>query len=101
MEWEIFSIERLGSIIIETKHTCLLCKLVLYVCTCIHNRSHIIVYYNKGMTFTIEPMIVEGDNEIAIWEDDWTIVTLDNSRCSQFEHTVLITPEGCEVLTVV
>lgn len=54
-----------------------------------------------GMTFTIEPMIMEGSATIGIWEDDWTISTQDFSRCSQFEHTVLITKDGCEILTVV
>jgi methionyl aminopeptidase len=53
-----------------------------------------------GMTFTIEPMITEGSPDIGIWsEDDWTVATLDYSRASQFEHTVLITKDGCEILT--
>ena len=52
-----------------------------------------------GMTFTIEPMINLGDWRVEILDDDWTAVTLDRSLSAQFEHTVLVTPTGCEVLT--
>ncbi|XP_003747588.1 methionine aminopeptidase 1D, mitochondrial [Galendromus occidentalis] len=52
-----------------------------------------------GMTFTIEPVISEGEDEIAVLEDGWTAVTLDKSRTAQFEHTVLITDDGAEILT--
>ncbi|XP_013772072.1 methionine aminopeptidase 1D, mitochondrial-like [Limulus polyphemus] len=53
----------------------------------------------EGMTFTIEPVISEGEPKIVILEDGWTAVTLDNSRCAQFEHTILVTKTGVEVLT--
>lgn len=53
-----------------------------------------------GMTFTIEPVLSQGTHEIEILEDNWTAVTIDNSRTAQVEHTVLITDNGCEVLTV-
>jgi methionyl aminopeptidase len=53
----------------------------------------------SGMTFTIEPMINLGDWRIEILEDDWTAVTADRSLSAQFEHTVLVVPGGCEVLT--
>lgn len=53
-----------------------------------------------GMVFTIEPVICQGSNEIAILEDGWTIVTNDDSRGAQFEHTILITEDGYEILTV-
>ena len=53
-----------------------------------------------GMTFTIEPMINAGRAAISEMPDGWTIVTRDRSLSAQFEHTVLVTPEGFEVLTV-
>jgi methionyl aminopeptidase len=53
-----------------------------------------------GMTFTIEPMINIGAWEVRILDDDWTAVTEDGSLSAQFEHTLLVTPTGCEVLTV-
>ena len=54
-----------------------------------------------GMTFTIEPMITEGSWELGrIWADGWTAPTRDLSRSAQFEHTILVTPTGAEVLTL-
>jgi methionyl aminopeptidase len=52
-----------------------------------------------GMTFTIEPMINAGKPGIRELADGWTIVTKDHSLSAQWEHTVLVTPEGFEVLT--
>ena len=52
-----------------------------------------------GMTFTIEPMISLGDYRDKTWPDDWTSVTVDGSRTAQFEHTLLVTETGCQVLT--
>jgi methionyl aminopeptidase len=53
-----------------------------------------------GTTFTIEPMITEGSYELGrIWADGWTAPTRDGSRCAQFEHTLLVTGSGAEVLT--
>jgi methionyl aminopeptidase len=53
-----------------------------------------------GTTFTIEPMINVGGWQVgAIWPDGWTAPTLDGSRSAQFEHTLLATPTGVEVLT--
>ncbi|CAH3126582.1 unnamed protein product [Pocillopora meandrina] len=52
-----------------------------------------------GMTFTIEPVLCEGSPKIAILGDGWTVVTKDGKRTAQFEHTVLITDSGVEVLT--
>jgi len=54
-----------------------------------------------GMTFTIEPMISIGDWHHEMWDDGWTAVTADRSRTAQFEHTLLVTETGAEVLTVV
>jgi len=52
-----------------------------------------------GMAFTIEPMINLGAAEVRILDDGWTVVTMDGSLSAQFEHTVLVTRDGCEVLT--
>ena len=54
-----------------------------------------------GMTFTVEPMLTLGSPECApLWDDKWTAVTRDGRRTAQFEHTVLVTEEGVELLTV-
>ena len=52
-----------------------------------------------GMTFTIEPCVNLGGAAVRILPDDWTVVTADGSLSAQFEHTILVTPDGCEVLT--
>lgn len=52
-----------------------------------------------GVTFTIEPVLCEGSPNLEILEDGWTVVTEDGKRTAQFEHTVLITDSGVEVLT--
>lgn len=52
-----------------------------------------------GMLFTIEPMINSGDWRIEVLDDEWTAVTKDGSLSAQFEHTLVVTKEGCEVLT--
>ena len=52
-----------------------------------------------GMTFTIEPMITIGDYRHDLWSDGWTAVTRDHSRTAQFEHTLLVTGGGVDVLT--
>jgi methionyl aminopeptidase len=53
-----------------------------------------------GMTFTIEPMLNLGTVEWDMWDDDWTVVTKDRKRSAQFEHTLLITDTGAEILTL-
>jgi methionyl aminopeptidase len=52
-----------------------------------------------GMTFTIEPMLTLGTVEYDIWPDGWTVVTQDRRRTAQFEHTLLVTDSGAEILT--
>lgn len=54
----------------------------------------------KNVTFTVEPIFSLGSGELELWEDKWTTATIDGSRTSQFEHTVLITENGCEILTL-
>ena len=58
------------------------------------------VMMEPGMTFTIEPMLTLGTIEYEIWPDGWTAVTLDGRRTAQFEHTVLVTADGYEILTL-
>ena len=53
-----------------------------------------------GMIFTIEPMINAGRHEVKILSDGWTAVTKDRSLSAQFEHTVGVTSEGCEIFTL-
>jgi methionyl aminopeptidase len=72
-----------------------------------HGDIQILHYYDAranvimrpGMTFTIEPMITLGSVNYKIWDDDWTAVTADGKRTAQFEHTLLVTEDGYEVLT--
>lgn len=66
------------------------------------------VKIREGMTFTIEPMINAGKAEVRVLEktstgekDGWTVVTKDKSLSAQFEHTILVTPDGYEILTLV
>jgi methionyl aminopeptidase len=53
-----------------------------------------------GMTFTIEPMLNLGTHSWVMWDDDWTVVTADGRRSAQFEHTLLVTADGAEILTL-
>ncbi|WP_343128759.1 type I methionyl aminopeptidase [Buchnera aphidicola (Kurisakia onigurumii)] len=74
-----------------------------------HEEPYILHYdsqYNKniqmkeGMIFTIEPMINIGKPFIKILNDGWTVKTIDHSLSAQYEHTVLVTKNGCEILTI-
>jgi methionyl aminopeptidase len=53
-----------------------------------------------GMTFTIEPMLTLGTIDYEMWQDRWTAVTKDRRRTAQFEHTLVVTNDGAEVLTL-
>jgi len=54
----------------------------------------------EGMTFTIEPMVNIGKREIKVLPDEWTVITRDRSLSAQWEHTILVTKDGYEVLTL-
>jgi methionyl aminopeptidase len=54
----------------------------------------------EGMAFTIEPMLVEGSADVGLWDDGWAVVTTDGGRAAQFEHTMLVTAHGVDVLTL-
>ncbi|MDH6537427.1 type I methionyl aminopeptidase [Aurantimicrobium minutum] len=53
-----------------------------------------------GMVFTIEPMLTLGTHEWDIWADDWTVTTKDKSWTAQFEHTLVVTEKGADILTL-
>ncbi|MBG6215341.1 MAG: type I methionyl aminopeptidase [Cryobacterium sp.] len=53
-----------------------------------------------GMVFTIEPMLTLGTSDWDIWSDDWTVLTRDRSMTAQFEHTLVVTERGAEILTL-
>lgn len=57
------------------------------------------VTLQPGMTFTIEPMVNVGRKEVKLLADDWTVVTRDRSLSAQWEHTILVTEDGHEILT--
>ncbi|ADP66626.1 methionine aminopeptidase [Buchnera aphidicola str. TLW03 (Acyrthosiphon pisum)] len=72
-----------------------------------HEEPHVLHYKNKknniilkkGMIFTIEPMINSGNPEVKCMKDGWTVKTKDRSLSAQYEHTVLVTEYGCDILT--
>jgi len=53
-----------------------------------------------GMTITIEPMVNAGRRHVKLLPDGWTVVTKDHSLSAQWEHTLLVTDDGCEILTL-
>ena len=63
-----------------------------------YDRSHS-TPLETGMTFTIEPMLTLGSPSLYLWDDQWTAVTADQRRSAQFEHTLLCTDSGAEILT--
>ncbi|WP_249403406.1 M24 family metallopeptidase, partial [Sphingomonas sp. CFBP 8765] len=58
------------------------------------------VRLREGMVFTIEPMVNQGTRKVSTQEDGWTVVTNDQKLSAQFEHTVAVTKDGVEVLTL-
>lgn len=64
-----------------------------------HHANKNTLLMEEGMTFTIEPILMEGSPEFKILQDGWTAVTTDELRSAQFEHTIVITSEGAEILT--
>ncbi|KAL1206215.1 Methionine aminopeptidase 1C, chloroplastic/mitochondrial [Cardamine amara subsp. amara] len=63
------------------------------------NHDHELEYMIEGQTFTLEPILTIGTTEIVTWPDKWTILTADGGPAAQFEHTILITTNGAEILT--
>ena len=64
-----------------------------------YDSDHFDTIMEVGMTFTIEPMLTLGTQNWDMWDDDWTVVTKDRMRSAQFEHTLVVTPDGAEILT--
>jgi len=54
----------------------------------------------KGMVFALEPMVNEGTHEVRVLSDGWTVVTADGKRSAHFEHTIAITDDGAEILSI-
>jgi methionyl aminopeptidase len=65
-----------------------------------YDNPHFDTVMVPGMTFTIEPMLTLGGNEWDLWDDGWTVVTRDRRRSAQFEHTLVVTEAGAEILTL-
>jgi methionyl aminopeptidase len=65
-----------------------------------YDDPNLAVTIETGMTFTIEPMLTLGSIDYEIWDDTWTVVTRDRKRTAQFEHTLLVTETGSEILTL-
>jgi methionyl aminopeptidase len=73
-----------------------------------HMEPQVLHYYEprartpmeEGMVFTVEPMLTMGRPEHVVWPDGWTAATVDGQRAAQFEHTLLVTRDGAEILTV-
>ena len=66
-----------------------------------YDTEHFDTIMQEGMTFTIEPMLTLGTHNWDMWDDDWTVVTKDRMRSAQFEHTLVVTADGAEILTKV
>jgi methionyl aminopeptidase len=64
-----------------------------------YGRANTGPWLSKGMTIAIEPMATLGTDRVVVADDDWTILTADGSWSAHFEHTVLITEDGAEILT--
>ena len=73
-----------------------------------HSEPQVLHYYaddggvilKPGMVFTIEPMINAGKKEVRLMGDGWTVKTKDRSHSAQFEHQIVVTESGCEVMTI-
>lgn len=65
-----------------------------------YDQPNVDTIIEPGMVFTIEPMINLGTVDYDIWEDGWTVVTKDRKWTAQFEHTIVVTDEGNEILTL-
>jgi methionyl aminopeptidase len=65
-----------------------------------YDDPHATTIIEPGMTFTIEPMLTLGGIDYDIWDDGWTVLTKDRKRTAQFEHTLLVTDHGHEILTL-
>ncbi|GIJ45861.1 methionine aminopeptidase [Virgisporangium aliadipatigenens] len=65
-----------------------------------YDKPDLTTVMEPGMTFTIEPMICLGTHQYEMWRDGWTVVTKDRKWTAQFEHTIVVTEDGYEILTL-
>ncbi|GAB3817645.1 type I methionyl aminopeptidase [Tessaracoccus terricola] len=65
-----------------------------------HDEPRLNTVMEPGMTFTIEPMLTLGSAETQQWDDNWTVTTVDGSWCAQFEHSLVVTDTGADILTL-
>jgi methionyl aminopeptidase len=65
-----------------------------------YDQPNVDTIIEPGMVFTIEPMINLGTVDYEIWDDNWTVVTQDRKWTAQFEHTIVVTESGAEILTL-
>ena len=65
-----------------------------------HHRNRLPGKMELHQTFTIEPIFIQGNPASRQWDDGWTVIAVDGSLSAQNEHTILITPNGYEILTV-
>jgi methionyl aminopeptidase len=65
-----------------------------------YDDPHATTLIEPGMTFTIEPMLTLGTIDYDMWDDGWTVLTKDRKRTAQFEHTLVVTAAGAEILTL-
>ncbi|MGW4478547.1 type I methionyl aminopeptidase [Rhodococcus triatomae] len=65
-----------------------------------YDQPNVDTIIEPGMVFTIEPMINLGTVDYEIWDDNWTVVTQDRKWTAQFEHTIVVTDSGAEILTL-
>ena len=59
-----------------------------------------VIGYDRGTPLFFEPMLTRGAAEWDLWSDDWTVVTRDRSLTAQFEHTIVVTERGADILTL-
>jgi methionyl aminopeptidase len=64
-----------------------------------YDNPRVTTLLEPGMTFTIEPMLTLGGVDWYMWDDDWTVLTKDGSWVAQWEHTIVVTDDGAEILT--
>jgi len=62
-------------------------------------RTNTPVILKRGMTVAIEPMLTLGADDVSVQGDNWTVVTVDNSFAAHFEHTIVVTDNGADILT--
>lgn len=65
-----------------------------------YGKAHTGLRLKPGMVFTIEPMLTAGSHEVRLKKDGWTAVTVDKSLCAQYEHTIAITRDRADILTL-